>query len=262
MEGNKKINELKVIDQITGNEDLIISYGDETYRSKIFNIANVNQYWYSGTGINSIQTISATSTGDYAVAEGYNTTSIGDYSHAEGIQTIASGNYSHAEGYRTTANGSQSHAEGAYANAYLLGMHSKKSGGVRNTGQYGNVTVVGVTTNSGATQLTLDGNSPTISNTLVIPNSVVWNFKIMCLGVIDSNISSYEATGIIKNFGGITSLVTSNINTSNDDNSIIGLTLAANNTDNTLQVLANGHSTNQMEWVAYIEWVEIALNLS
>ena len=51
-------------------------------------------------------------TGDYSVAEGYNTSAGGSYSHAEGRQTTC-GAYSHAEGYLTTAYGTHSHAEGS-----------------------------------------------------------------------------------------------------------------------------------------------------
>jgi hypothetical protein len=51
-------------------------------------------------------------TGDYALAEGFNTLASGDYSHAEGASTTASGFQSHAEGQNTQAIGNASHAEG------------------------------------------------------------------------------------------------------------------------------------------------------
>ena len=56
-------------------------------------------------------------TGDYAVAEGYDTHASGSTSHAEGYQTTAQGDYSHSEGDRTIASGPTSHAEGRQTTA-------------------------------------------------------------------------------------------------------------------------------------------------
>ena len=52
--------------------------------------------------------------GDYSHAEGYSTMASGNHSHAEGSGVIASGPYSHAEGYMTNASGGASHAQGSY----------------------------------------------------------------------------------------------------------------------------------------------------
>jgi len=101
------------------------------------------EYWTSGsTGSYSIKAVNDTtidSTGNYSVAEGFNTLASGNYSHAEneatqalgesshseGNQTIAEGNYSHAEGINTWAFNANSHAEGSNTQALGESSHSE-----------------------------------------------------------------------------------------------------------------------------------------
>jgi len=78
-------------------------------------------------------------TGDYAMAEGYNTFAYGmgshsegsdsiaysDYSHAEGQNTRTSGIASHSEGYTTTSIGIYSHTEGNNSVAYGQASHAE-----------------------------------------------------------------------------------------------------------------------------------------
>jgi hypothetical protein len=77
-------------------------------------ITGYEQYWYSGTGLNSLQTLSATATGDYAVAEGYETTASGDYSHSEGFASTSIGVYSHTSNYMTIASSQNETVFGRY----------------------------------------------------------------------------------------------------------------------------------------------------
>lgn len=86
-------------------------------------------YWTSGsTGTSSIRANNSSgldATGDYAVAEGYQTLASGNSSHAEGFQTQANGQFAHAEGYDTRANGDWSHAEGAFTIASGIYAHAE-----------------------------------------------------------------------------------------------------------------------------------------
>jgi len=86
-------------------------------------------YWISGsTGTNSIKAVNTSTidaTGNYSLAEGYDTLAKGTYSHAEGYRTIASGITSHAEGDYTEANGLASHAEGSHTKASGLYSHAE-----------------------------------------------------------------------------------------------------------------------------------------
>jgi hypothetical protein len=76
-------------------------------------------YWSAGTGTGAIAVKNSGSiaSGNYSLAEGYQTIASGRTSHAEGSGSTAQGNYSHAEGYLTLASGEASHAEGYYSRA-------------------------------------------------------------------------------------------------------------------------------------------------
>ena len=99
-------------------------------------LTGMTQYWTDGSSGNySIKTINDSSvdaTGNYAVAEGYNTIASGEGSHAEGYggkgNVTASGLGSHAEGFSTTASGPSSHAEGLLTIASGESSHAEGQG--------------------------------------------------------------------------------------------------------------------------------------
>ena len=120
-----------------------------------------NTYWTSGSSGNySIKVINDTTTdatGNYAVAEGFNTLASGESSHSEGENTIAIGNYgSHAEGYFTTASGDSSHTEGYYATA--IGDASHAEGGHPLNGDKGG-TSIGVGSHAEGVNTTASGDT-------------------------------------------------------------------------------------------------------
>jgi hypothetical protein len=83
---------------------------------------NVDQYWISGsTGNFSIKANNDSAidaTGDYALAEGYNTNATGRASHAQNIENEARGEGSHAGGFQSRSRGKYSfvHGNGSTAN--------------------------------------------------------------------------------------------------------------------------------------------------
>lgn len=96
--------------------------------------------WHPSTGLQAVrQTTGSVASGDYSLAEGYQTSASGRFSHAEGRLTTASGESSHAEGdqtqaegwaghaegYYTTASGNYSHAEGNRTRATATGAHAE-----------------------------------------------------------------------------------------------------------------------------------------
>ena len=95
-----------------------------------------SDYWTSGsTGFYSIKTINDSgldATGNYSVAEGFNTTASGNSSHAEGFNTISAGSSSHAGGNSSTASGSISFIH-SY-NSLVTGDRSAVLGGQNITG--------------------------------------------------------------------------------------------------------------------------------
>jgi len=92
--------------------------------------------WGEGTGaiagfaIKALNDSTTDATGDYAVAEGFNTLASGEAAHAEGGATIASGLGAHAEGNSSTASGDNSHAEGFNTTASGTDSHAEGSGSV------------------------------------------------------------------------------------------------------------------------------------
>jgi len=92
--------------------------------------------WVEGTGsvsgfaIKAVNDSTTDATGDYAVAEGFNTLASGEAAHAEGGATIASGLGAHAEGNSSTASGDNSHAEGFNTTASGTDSHAEGSGSV------------------------------------------------------------------------------------------------------------------------------------
>ena len=92
--------------------------GGDIYSINLSSIvdASADVVWKTGTtgnfSIRAINDSGLDATGNYSVAQGYNTTASGPVSHAQGGGTIASGLYSHAEGVDTTASGDNSHAGG------------------------------------------------------------------------------------------------------------------------------------------------------
>ena len=86
-------------------------------------------YWTAGTsGTGSIRVTNGgttDATGNYAVAQGFNTLASGYASHTEGGETTAIGNYSIAEGYQTTSIGNSSHAEGQSTTSFGIVSHSE-----------------------------------------------------------------------------------------------------------------------------------------
>lgn len=94
-------------------------------------------YWVSGSsGTFSLKRINNSgldATGNYSLAEGFNTRATAAAAHAEGSGTTAAGNYSHAEGFRTVVQaglGIGAHAEGSGSTAVGNASHAEGRGTV------------------------------------------------------------------------------------------------------------------------------------
>ncbi len=113
-------------------------------------------YWTAGTsGTYSMKALNDSginATGNYAVAEGFNTQAIGHWSHAEGWGSSATGMSTHAEGYFTQSWGDYSHSEGLYTvasgeSSHASGAYSTAGGNYSfvhgyNSIVYGNYSIV------------------------------------------------------------------------------------------------------------------------
>ena len=79
----------------------------------------------SGTNAVVIGNDNNIASGNYSVAEGYNTTASDHYTHSEGYGTKATKGYTHAEGYKTSATAKAAHSEGNQTTASGLHSHSE-----------------------------------------------------------------------------------------------------------------------------------------
>lgn len=134
--------------------------------------------WVEGSAgnfsIKAINDSTTDATGNYAVAEGFNTLASGEAAHAEGGATIASGLGAHAEGNQTTASGDNSHAEGFVTTASGTDSHAEGSSSVASgsashaeglgteaSGNFGSHAEGNLTTASGGNGAHAEGSSTT-----------------------------------------------------------------------------------------------------
>lgn len=116
----------------------------------------------------------ASTRGNYSVAEGNSTTASGWCSHAEGLETTASGYGSHAEGYLTASIAQCSHSEGDNTSARGINSHAEgrdtqavgyqsHAGGFDTIANYDNQTVIGRHNNNNSNNALEIGNGSTTS---------------------------------------------------------------------------------------------------
>lgn len=194
-------------------------------------------YWSAGTGTNAIATINGNNiaSGDYSVAEGFQTIASGDYSHAEGHGSIASGQTSHAEGHYSQANGNYSHAGGYSTQAngplsYADGDYSVANGTRSHAGGYHS-------NSTGDTSFTYGYYSVAggwVSHALGYYTKALGNFSFaQGQNTIASGYVSF-AGGSNTIANGINSFVYGSASTVNGDNSIVlGKNITGNTADTT-----------------------------
>ena len=169
-----------------------------------------SDYWTSGsTGFYSIKTINDSgldATGNYSVAQGFNTLASGNTSHAEGFNTIAGGQSSHAGGNTSVASGDESFIHST--NSLVTGDRSVVLGGFGITG--------------------------TTDDTVYVPNLNINNIggttSVTNLG-IDSNGNVVSGTT-----GGTSSLWSTNVNGIHYNAGNVGIGMSASSVNTKLQI--------------------------
>ena len=257
---------------------------------------STQQYFTSGTGLNSIISIQNTSfpniaTGNTSFAIGYNTKALGNYSYSEGQNTIAFGvashaegngtlafsNYSHAEGYNTQANNNSAHAEGDTTIANTIHSHSggrKSQSSVigewcRSSSdlsdvmlpQYGIIDLTRRTTTTAITKITAGGGLENSSNTIGLPPGTTMRYKFVAIAVNENNgaCKEWEGQGLIKNVGGTTAMVgSSNVPTFADTGmSAVLLSVAADNTNDRLVFEGQGLAGIPIRWYVKVDYIKM-----
>jgi len=111
------------------------------------------------------------------------------------------------------------------------------------------------TTNNTPTELFLDGSS----SRFTIPSGKAYSFLINIIGSQDdgSSVANYVRQFAIKNVGGTTSAVFGPVQIGSDNPSGTVVDVSADNTNDSLKITVTGITSENWEWKAYCQGVEL-----
>jgi len=179
---------------------------------------------------------------------------------ALGYGSTASGTESVAIGYVNTASQQDSFAIGRYALSNIIGKLAHGSGRFAATGdaQGGQFILRAATTDATATVLTTNNSTAGSTNQIVAASDtcIMFSGTIVAMQNGAQDQGGWEIKGLLKNDGGTTTLVSSNIQTFADGNGWT-VALSADNTNNALAITCTGEAAHNIRWVANISTSEV-----
>ena len=207
-----------------------------------------------------------TSISGYAFGE--TNTVTGNYSMASGINCQATGASSFALGNVAYAPAQFSQARGSQAYSLRIGQDTFANGRFTALGdaQAGRCFLRMLTTNATQTELTLDGNAATgtsisTSNRFIIPASTVVHCDVYITACETSsgNRAAYHRSCLIfRNSTSNTTLVgLTTVGSDYESNAAWDVTLAADDTNESLQILVTGVAATNIRWFARVEFNEL-----
>lgn len=198
-------------------------------------------------------------TGRDALVAGFDNTASNVYTFAAGLFNVASGAYSAVFGRENTASAENSFARGRDASATLLGADTIGGGKFLSAGdcQSSVVVIRRQTTNNIASTLLSQ------SSALTVPANTVWAFRcLVSARRVDgggSEAAAYSVTGAIRNDAGTTALLgTPTITVLGEDVAAWDVSVAANNTTDTLEIKGTGENSKTINWVGRLEISEVS----
>lgn len=166
-------------------------------------------------------------------------------------KTNTNATYSTAAGYlaQTTGIGERAYASGKFAADYDA-MHRRML--------YRGTTTTGTTTRD----LTADNQSPSASNTMVIPSDATAGFTILVTARrtdVDGESAAWRIQGCLHNNAGTTTLVgTVSVTTLGDTSGgAWTVTVTADDTLDRIKIQANGVTGKTIYWLAHIEALQV-----
>jgi hypothetical protein len=188
---------------------------------------------------------------------------------AMGSRCLATGTQDHpalSAGANCSATGSSSQAFGLSAVADRGGMLARASGGFSASGDAQQVSILTrtKTTDGVAKRLpnNILGNGIEVGFFCVIPAGKVLAFTARITGIKSDGtaVAEYVRKGVIKRVVNTTSLVGTieTIGTDIEDNPLTDVTIAADDTNDALDISVTGIAGETWRWVAVVEGVEIA----
>ena len=225
-------------------------------------------YWTSASGQRSHSEGSyCTASGLSSHVEGYQCTASSTYAHAEGSYCSASEHSAHAEGRSTSASAQGAHSGGVRAHARLLGQFAQSSGGHSSqvgSAQSTTTVLLRATSNATATELTLGGGSPSGSTRFVLVDGQTLSCLINIVGRKvnpgANDHASFVRLVCIQREGTTTQLVGSVQTLGTDVNPAGwgGVTISADDTNESLKVEVTGAASTTIRWVATVYATEVA----
>lgn len=206
-----------------------------------------------------------TASGSYSIIPGgLNCVASANYAHASGSTCTASADYSQAGGFTSTADGVGSRAFGQFATARgVRGADAFAPGRRTATGDVQRRSLVLFrTTNDGTTTaLTADGSTPSTANQLNFPSALAFKVQGQVIGMrSDGSVAAWDVSFIAKRVGTTTSIVgTPTVTNVGSDGTATGYTLAiaADDTNDLVQINATGTAGHTVYWAAELTSVEV-----
>ena len=253
-----------------GNQNSNGSYGALGYGSVAIGAnaksASSSDYAFGGSavasgGFSTALGTGCSATGSSSVSIGRSNTASGTMATvAGGEYSTASGSYSYASGYRSTASGTYSYASGLRSVSAIYGKNTYASGRFAADGdaQGSQFILRADTTDATATVLTTNNSTAAADNQIVAASDtcIMFSGTLVAMQNGAQDQGGWEIKGLLKNDGGTTTLVSSNIQTFADGNGwTVGLT--ADNTNNALAITCTGEAAHNIRWVANISTSEV-----
>jgi hypothetical protein len=125
-----------------------------------------------------------------------------------------------------------------------------------------NLVVIGTTTDTTPTPLTLDGNPEGATGSLIIPVDTAWAFTVHVVGIDSTNgfanSKKFSFDGLALNDGGTVTVTSSTLGTDASQGTFTGsVSLTADATNDALRVLVVGIGTDTIIWSARVNIIQV-----
>ncbi len=191
-------------------------------------------------------------------AQGQGTTADGLYSDANGFNTTSSGTASSSRGGNTTAGHDYSMADGIQSSTTWPTQRVLASGRFATDGdaQISEVALMRQTADGASTELTIGGGAPGATSRYLIATDMMQLVEIAIVGAIAGvgTVASFHRKCTIANASGTTALVGTDDTIGTDQNAggWGGVTIQADDTNDSLQVMVSGAAATTIRWVAKV----------
>jgi len=233
--------------QSTGSESVSIAQSLASGNNSLAAVIDNNTSTYGAGSANSI------AMGRQSKAGNINSVSIGSFASANGESSYALGYQATAESWNSVCIGANSKADRTGKIAFAAGVFA-----VTGDAQGGQFILRRLTTDATPKTLSTTGGNGSASNQIVAnaDTCIMFSGTLVAMQNGAQDQGGWEIKGLLKNDGGTTTLVSSNIQTFDDGNGWT-VALSADNTNNALAITCTGEAAHNIRWVANIQTSEV-----